>query len=237
MSLILNIETGTDICSAALSQDGELIALRESSGGQEHARKLALYIDELLKGNDYEPEDLDAVAVGKGPGSYTGLRIGVSTAKGICYALGIPLIGIGSLEALANVAAEDHEAGILNVEDWATAKLCPMIDARRMEVYTQIFDSTLNAITEPEARIITADSFSEFIDGKREFVIFGNGAAKCVETLPEQGVIFANVAPSARGIVKPAFDAFRAGRFEDTAYFEPFYLKDFVITTSKKKLF
>lgn len=236
MSLILSIETGTDICSAALSRDGELIALRESTGGQEHARKLALYIDELLKGNDYDPEELDAVAVGKGPGSYTGLRIGVSTAKGICYALGIPLIGVGSLEALANVAAEDYEAGILDVDDWASAKLCPMIDARRMEVYAQVFDSSGIALSQPGAHVITGDSFSEFI-GSGEFVIFGNGAAKCIGTLPEAGVRFVDVAPSARGSVKPAYEAFRAGRFEDTAYFEPFYLKDFVVTASKKKLF
>lgn len=237
MSLILSIETGTDICSAALSRDGELIALRESTGGQEHARKLALYIDELLKGNEYDPEELDAVAVGKGPGSYTGLRIGVSTAKGICYALGIPLIGVGSLEALANVAAEDYEAGILDVDDWAAAKLCPMIDARRMEVYAQVFDSSVDALSEPGAHVITGDSFSEYICSGGEFVIFGNGAAKCIDTLPKEGVRFADVAPSARGSVKPAYEAFRAGRFEDTAYFEPFYLKDFVVTASKKKLF
>lgn len=237
MSLILSIETGTSICSAALSRNGELIALRESAGGQDHARKLAMYIDELLKINEYSPDDLDAVAVGKGPGSYTGLRIGVSTAKGICYALGIPLIGIGSLEALANVAAEDYEAGILDIDSWETAKLCPMIDARRMEVYAQVFDSSINPLSEAGAHIIEPESFAEFIGSGGEFVIFGNGAAKCVETLPKEGVKFVDVTPSARGIVKPAYEAFQAGRFEDVAYFEPFYLKDFVVTTSKKKLF
>lgn len=237
MALILSIETGTDICSAALSRNWELLALRESNGGQDHARKLALYIDELLKANEYDPEDLDAVAVGKGPGSYTGLRIGVSTAKGICYALGIPLIGIGSLEALAYVAAEDHEAGILDVENWETAKLCPMIDARRMEVYAQVFDPNILPLSEAGAHIIEPESFSQFIGNGGEFVIFGNGAAKCVDTLPKEGVKFAEVAPSARGLVKPAYEAFIAARFEDVAYFEPFYLKDFVVTTSKKKLF
>lgn len=237
MSLILCIETGTDVCSAALSRNGELLALRESNGGQDHARKLALYIDELLKANDYEPKDLDAVAVGKGPGSYTGLRIGASTAKGICYALGIPLIGVGSLEALANVAAEDHEAGILDTDGWETARLCPMIDARRMEVYAQVFDSSIAPLSEPDAHIIEPESFAEFIGDGGEFVIFGNGAAKCLETMPKQNVRFADVAPSARGLVKPAYEAFRTNRFEDTAYFEPFYLKDFVVTASKKKLF
>lgn len=237
MSLILSIETGTDICSAALSRNGQLLALRESSGGQDHARKLALYIAELLKVNEYDPEDLDAVAVGKGPGSYTGLRIGVSTAKGICYALGIPLIGVGSLEALANVAAEDYNAGILDIDDWEDAILCPMIDARRMEVYAQVFNSSITPLSEAQAHIIDADSFSEFIGSGGEFVIFGNGAAKCVDILPEEGVKFVDVTPSARGIVKPAYEAFAANLFEDAAYFEPFYLKDFVVTTSKKKLF
>ncbi len=237
MSLILSIETGTDICSAALSRDGKLLALRESIGGQDHARNLALYIDELLKANEYEAEDLDAVAVGKGPGSYTGLRIGVSTAKGICYALGIPLIGIGSLEALANVAAEDYEAGILDIEDRDSALLCPMIDARRMEVYAQVFDSSIRPLSEAAAHIIEQGSFSEFIGSGREFVIFGNGAAKCTGTLPKEGVKFVEVTPSARGLVKPAYEAFLAARFEDVAYFEPFYLKDFVVTTSQKKIF
>lgn len=237
MSLILCIETGTDICSAALARNGELLALRESSGGQDHARKLALYIDELLKANDYDPEDLDAVAVGKGPGSYTGLRIGASTAKGICYGLSIPLIGVGSLEALTNVAAEDYEAGIIEVQNWETAKLCPMIDARRMEVYAQVFDPAITPLSEPEAHIIEADSFSEHIGNDGEFVIFGNGAEKCVDILPKDGVTYVAVTPSARGLVKPAYEAFRGARFEDVAYFEPFYLKDFVVTASKKKLF
>ncbi len=239
MALILNIETGTDICSVALSRNKELIALRESTEGRDHARKLGVYIEELLHENHLEADELDAVAVGKGPGSYTGLRIGVSTAKGLCYALGIPLIGVSSLEALAHVATEDFEAGILDIEDeeWPTARLCPMIDARRMEVYAQVFDTTLHPLNEVAAHIIEPDSFKEFIDGKHPFIIFGGGAAKCVDTLPAQGVKLVSVTPSARGLVEPAFDAFQAKRFEDVAYFEPFYLKDFVVTTSRKRLF
>lgn len=237
MPLILCIETGTDVCSVALARDGILVALRESEGGQDHARKLGVYIDEILRGNEVVPKELDAVAVSKGPGSYTGLRIGVSTAKGLCYGLGIPLIGIGSLESLARVAEEDFEAGILGVEDWTNARLCPMIDARRMEVYAQVFDSSVKPLSDVGAHIITPESFSGFIGTGGEFVIFGDGAAKCVDVLPRQGVKFGNVVPSARGLVKASYDAFLAGQFEDTAYFEPFYLKDFVVTASKKKFF
>lgn len=237
MALILGIETGTDVCSVSLSRGDELIALRESEGGQDHARKLAVYIDEILRTNDYRPDDLDAVAVSKGPGSYTGLRIGVSTAKGLCYGLGIPLCAVSSTEALAWVAAEDHDAGIVDVEDWDKALLCPMIDARRMEVYAQVIDSAIKPVGEVEAFIITAESFTEYISSGREFVIFGNGAAKCVDILPRDGVKFIEVTPSARGLVRPASEAFTAGRFEDPVYFEPLYLKDFVVTASKKKVF
>lgn len=236
MALILGIETGTDICSVSLSRDDELVALRESESGQDHARKLTLYIDEILRSNGTAPEELDAVAVGKGPGSYTGLRIGVSTAKGLCYGLDIPLIAVGSPEALAWVAAEDYDAGILDIADWGAALLCPMIDARRMEVYAQVFDSQIEPQSEVGAHVIMPESFAEFIRPDREFVIFGNGAAKCVDVLPREGVRFVEVTPSARGLVKPAFEAYRAERFEDIAYFEPFYLKDFVVTASKKKL-
>ena len=235
--MILGIETGTDVCSVSLSRGGELIALRESEGGQDHARRLAVYIDEILRSNDVGPDELDAVAVGRGPGSYTGLRIGVSTAKGLCYGLGIPLIAVGSLDALAWVAAEDHEAGILGVDDWADALLCPMIDARRMEVYAQVFDTRLQPRSEVGAHVVAAESFAEFIRPGGEFVIFGNGAAKCVDVLPAHGVKFVEVTPSARGLVRPAHEAFEAGRFDDIAYFEPFYLKDFVVTASKKKIF
>ena len=137
MSLILCMETGTDICSVGIARDGVLLSLRESDQGRDHARKAALFVDELLRETGIAPDDLDAVAVGKGPGSYTGLRIGVSLAKGLCYGLGKPLIAVGSLDALVEVAREDHEAGILSVDDWDRALLCPMVDARRMEVYAQ----------------------------------------------------------------------------------------------------
>ncbi|MBQ8366264.1 MAG: tRNA (adenosine(37)-N6)-threonylcarbamoyltransferase complex dimerization subunit type 1 TsaB [Alistipes sp.] len=235
MALILSIETGTDVCSVALANDGELMALRESDEGRDHAKKVALFVDELLRETGVQPDDLDAIAVGKGPGSYTGLRIGVSFAKGMCYALNIPLIAVGSLDALTEVAREDYDAGILDIEDdeWAVARLCPMVDARRMEVYAQVFDNEGKPLSDVSAEVITEDSFSAWRnDGK--LVIFGNGSSKCVETLSD--AIHVAVTPSARGIVRLAEDAFNAGRFEDIAYFEPFYLKEFLVIPSKKKL-
>lgn len=234
MALILSIETGTDICSVALANDGELMALRESDEGRDHAKKVALFVDELLRETGVQPSDLDAIAVGKGPGSYTGLRIGVSFAKGMCYALNIPLIAIGSLDALTEVAREDYDAGILDIEgeEWAKAKLCPLVDARRMEVYAQVFDNEGKALTDVVAEVVTEESFKQWRADK--FVIFGNGAKKCTELLSD--AIFVEVAPSARGIVRLAEEAFKAEKFEDLAYFEPFYLKEFLVIPSKKKL-
>ena len=235
MALILSIETGSDICSVALANDGELMALRESDEGRDHAKKVALFVDELLRETGVQPSDLDAIAVGKGPGSYTGLRIGVSFAKGMCYALNIPLISVGSLDALTEVAREDFDAGIIDLEDveWPSAHLCPMVDARRMEVYAQVFDTEGKALSDVVAEVVTDESFAQWrANGK--FVIFGNGAAKCAEVLKD--AICVSVAPSARGIVRLAEEAFNAGRFEDLAYFEPFYLKEFLVIPSKKKL-
>ena len=156
MSLILCIETGTDICSVGLARDGELISLRESDQGRDHARQVGVFVDELLSQTGIAPEELDAVAVGKGPGSYTGLRIGVSFAKGLCYGLRIPLVAIGSLDALTEVAKEDYEAGILSVDRWEEACLCPMVDARRMEVYTRVFDAAGTPLSDVAPRTTTA---------------------------------------------------------------------------------
>ncbi len=235
MALILSIETGTDICSVALANDGELMALRESDEGRDHAKKVALFVDELLRETGVQPSDLDAIAVGKGPGSYTGLRIGVSFAKGMCYALDIPLIAVGSLDALTEVAREDYDAGILDVEDedWTKAVLCPMVDARRMEVYAQIFDTEGKSLSNVVAEVVTEQSFTSWRNESR-FIIFGNGAAKCLDMLDD--ALLVDVVPSARGIVRLAEKAFNAGHFEDLAYFEPFYLKEFLVIPSKKKL-
>jgi len=235
MSLILCIETGTDICSAGIARDGCLVSLRESDEGRDHARKVGVFVDELLRETGIGADELDAVAVGRGPGSYTGLRIGVSFAKGLCYGLGKPLLSVGSLDALAEVAREDHEAGILTVDDWDRVLLCPMVDARRMEVYAQVFDSTGRAQSEVVAEVVDGGSFATFRASGRPFVIFGSGARKCAGLLPDARLV--EVAPSARGLARLAQQALDEGRTEDVAYFEPFYLKDFVVTTSRKKLF
>lgn len=254
MSRILCIETGTDICSVALAENGKLLSLIESGQGEGrgHAQHLALYVEELLRENRLKAEELDAVAVGKGPGSYTGLRIGVSLAKGLCYAAGVPLIAVNSLEALTHVALEEHEAGILEFDldqkvtsDATTdttkevtqeVTLCPMIDARRMEVYCQLFDRNGQALNEVEAHVLTEESFSE-VRKRGHLVIFGDGAAKSQALFPAEQVTLMQVSPSARGLIVPAFAALRAGDFADTAYFEPFYLKNFVVTTSQKSFF
>ena len=235
MSLILCIETGTDVCSVGIAKDGELLSLRESDEGRDHARKVGVFVDELLRETDIAPDELDAVAVGKGPGSYTGLRIGVSFAKGLCYGTHKPLLAVGSLDALAEVAREDYEAGILAVEGWDDAVLCPMVDARRMEVYTRLFDAAGRPLTEVSAEVVDENTFAAYRHAGRPFVIFGNGARKCAPVL--SGATFVGVTPSARGLARLAQEAFDAGRTEDIAYFEPFYLKDFVVTTSKKRLF
>ena len=234
MALILCIETGTDICSVGLARDGEIVSLRESDEGRDHASKVGVFVDELFRQTGITPDEIDAVAVGKGPGSYTGLRIGVSFAKGLCYGTGKPLIAVGSLDALMEVAREDYEAGIIDVPDWGTAKLCPMVDARRMEVYAQIFDTEGNPLTEVAAEVVDDHSFAVWRKEGR-LVIFGNGAVKCAEVLPD--VTFVDVVPSVRGMAPLAQKAFDRGEFADVAYFEPFYLKDFEVTTSKKKLF
>lgn len=233
MALILCIETGTDICSVGLSRDGELISLRESDEGRDHAKRVGVFVDELLRENDVAPDELNAIAVGMGPGSYTGLRIGVSFAKGMCYGLQIPLVAVGSLDALAQVAIEDNEAGILDVDNWDDAVLCPMVDARRMEVYTRLFDAKGEALSEVSAEIVTEESFAEWRKD-RQLVIFGNGAAKCREVLLD--ATYVNITPSARGLARLAEQRLQEGKTEDIAYFEPFYLKDFIVIPSKKKL-
>lgn len=233
MSLILCIETGTDICSVGVARDGELISLRESDEGRDHAKKVGVFVDELLRETGISPDELDAVAVGMGPGSYTGLRIGVSFAKGLCYGLGIPLVAVGSLDAMAAVAIEDNDAGILDVDNWENAVLCPMVDARRMEVYTRLYDTKGNALSDVTAEVVTEQTFAD-VRRERQLVMFGNGAAKCREVLPDATYI--NITPSARGLARLAEQRLSAGQTEDIAYFEPFYLKDFIVIPSKKKL-
>lgn len=236
MSLILCIETGTDVCSVALSADGRPVSVREEAG-RDHARKVAVFTEELFRESGTGPKDLDAVAVGRGPGSYTGLRIGTSFAKGLCYALDVPLLAVDSLAAMAAIAQDDYRAGVFRAADWTTALLCPMIDARRMEVYAEVFDTSLERRSQVAAEVVTPESFGGFIRPDGEFFVFGNGAAKTVGVLPNAGVRLIDIRPSARGLCRLAQAQLDAGRTEDIAYFEPAYLKDFVVTAGKKKLF
>ena len=236
MSLILCIETGTDICSVGIARDGELISLRESDEGRDHAKRVGVFVDELLRETGVLPDELDAVAVGMGPGSYTGLRIGVSFAKGLCYALDIPLIAIGSLDALAEVAREDFEAGILDVEetDWTQAKLCPMVDARRMEVYAAVYDRALNVVKETAPVVVDDAAFADLLE-KHPVYFFGNGADKCEGVIEHPNAHFIDgIKPVAKNMMPLAEREHAMGAFQDVAYFEPFYLKDFVAIKSNK---
>ena len=234
MALILTLETSTDVCSAALSKDGQLLCYRENSEGFSHAALLAVFIDELLKEAEVTPKQLSAVCVGKGPGSYTGLRIGVSTAKGICYAAGLPLIAIDSLLLMCHGAID---AATAMVGESNSFLMCPMIDARRMEVYSALYDENYQLQDPIKAVIVDPSSFEPFLE-KGPVVFFGNGAAKCMELINHPNAMFleGNYA-SAKNLIAPALEAFKNKEFVDVAYFEPFYLKDFVITTSKKKYF
>jgi tRNA threonylcarbamoyladenosine biosynthesis protein TsaB len=223
--IILGIETGGDNCSVALSKGGEIVAIRES-GGREHSKYLSVFIDGIFKDSGLSYGDIDALAVSKGPGSYTGLRIGVATAKGICYGAGKPLIAINSLLSLTSVCR--------NVLSPVTAPFiyCPMIDARRQEVYTALFDMSLRQLSDTEAMIISENSFAEILSTQK-ICFFGSGAAKCKDRIKSPNAIFAEVENSASGLVRPAIEAFKNKLFEDTAYFEPFYLKNFVATISR----
>jgi len=227
MAKILQIETATAICSVALSVNGKIISFKEEHGQNLHAANLTLFIDEVVKTAGLSYQELDAIAVSKGPGSYTGLRIGVSTAKGLCYALDKPLIAIETLEMMA--------AGYLAENPDYSGLICPMIDARRMEVYTSIFDLSLNIILPTEAKIIDETSFTDYL-AKETLTFIGDGAAKCEEVLTHQNAKFdkANF-NSATYMSLLANKAFSNSKFEDVAYFEPFYLKDFVVTQSKKQ--
>ncbi len=223
MAYILSIESGTNICSVGVAKGGETVALRTSDNGRDHARMVAQFADEVIAEAGIRPQDLAAVAVSMGPGSYTGLRIGVSFAKGLCYGLSIPLIGVGSLEALAR--------GAINIQpEGNVLPLRAMIDARRMEVYTQLFDHEGDAVSEVAAEVVDETTYKE-----EHVVIFGDGAAKCKEFMPYADMI--EVVPSSRWVGEVAHEKYLRKEFEDVAYFEPFYLKDVVVTKSKKKFF
>lgn len=231
MALILNFDTSTPICSVALSQDDHVISLRENDEGKNHALLITLFIDEVLKEAGKKPGDLDAIAVSKGPGSYTGLRIGVSTAKGMAYALSIPVIALSTLKIMAAGYRSEKNSFFEN------DLLCPMIDARRMEVYTGMFKNDLTEYRQISADIIDENSYAD-IRKKHRLIIFGDGAKKCENILKGEEIIIDNdFRISARHMPYLAFDEYNVRNFQDVAYFEPFYLKDFIATVPKKKIF
>ena len=227
---ILHIESSTLTCSVAVSHNGQIVAVKESHDqSYAHSEKLVVYIDEAIKLADIKPTDLDAVCVSKGPGSYTGLRIGVSAAKGLCYGLGIPLLSVGSLESMANLAQSSFKNELTDF-----AFLYPMIDARRMEVYTQPFDAHLNALQPVSAEIIDEQSFAVALE-KGKVIFFGDGAAKCQEIIQHPNAVFlTDFKTSASGMMALAEAKFATDQLEDVAYFEPYYLKDFVAGKPKK---
>lgn len=230
MAYILHIETATRVCSVALSSHSRVVATRENNtGGYSHSSLLTLFIEAVLKEAGIGVESLSAVSVSMGPGSYTGLRIGVSAAKGLCYGLDIPLIAVDTPLAMTHHCKKllSKNKGYICAEALESV-FCPMIDARRMEVYTCLFDCQLKRMGEIEARIIGPDSFSELLDGHK-VIFFGDGAEKCREVITRNNAMFLdNIDTSATGLVVPALEKFHNKAFVDLAYFEPFYLKDFV---------
>lgn len=222
MPLLLHIETATDTCSAALSENGKIIGLKETIGTRSHASVLAVFIDALLNEKKITVADLDAIAVSKGPGSYTGLRIGVATAKGLCYGADKPLISVNTLQSMA-------AAFVLNKKNKENCLFCPLIDARRMEVYFALFDKDL-CFVESTAAIILDETILAKQLKKSKIYFFGDGAEKLNPLLAnnENAVFDSDFSPTAVGMVNLAEKKFNSNDFENLAYFEPFYLKDFI---------
>jgi tRNA threonylcarbamoyladenosine biosynthesis protein TsaB len=232
--MIICLETSTNLCSVALCDSAGVISLRESNDSKSHASMLTVFIGEILKETGLKTRDLDAVAVSKGPGSYTGLRIGVSVAKGIAYASSIPLIGIDTTFSMFRgiTRGDKEKMGI-----GKRSLFCPMLDARRMEVYYAIYDNEGITVKEISADIISEDSFRD-IDENRMIVFFGDGAVKCREVIKRPNVYFdEDFRISASHMHMPAIQAFKNNKFESVAYFEPFYLKDFITSKPRKNIF
>jgi tRNA threonylcarbamoyladenosine biosynthesis protein TsaB len=224
LAIILNIETSTKNCSVSIARNGEIIAIKElNNGNYSHAEVLHPFMQEILIEADILSEELDGIAVSKGPGSYTGLRIGVSAAKGLCFALNIPLISIDTLLALSHS---------INVDNGV---IVPMLDARRMEVYAAVFDSGHNQIRKVQAEIIDEASFSEYLSLGTVYFL-GDGAQKCQEIITHKNAVFIlDKFPSYRQMAALSYQKYVRQEIEDVAYFEPFYLKDFVVIAEKKK--
>ena len=224
MALILNIETATKNCSVSVSKNGEILALKElNNGNYSHAEVLHPFIVDVLEEANSTSQEIDAVAVSKGPGSYTGLRIGVSAAKGLCFAFDKPLISIETLKSLAHSVSIDN--GVI----------IPMLDARRMEVYAAVFNADYDSIREIKAEILDETSFLEYLENQKVYFL-GDGAQKCKELITHKNAVFVDDKfPSAKEMAELSYDKYKKNDIEDVAYFEPFYLKDFVVIPEKKK--
>ncbi len=227
MPHILNIETSTGICSVGISRDGEMLSLRESPQQYDHASQITLLIDACTSEAKLQLNELEAVAVSRGPGSYTALRIGTSVAKAICYTLDIPLIAIDTLQSLAMATYQLEKAKALYI---------PMIDARRMEVYTAVYDHSGQQLEAPRSLVVTADSFQPFRESGKMLIFSGNGAPKCETVLSSPEMRYSQVECSATHLMPLAEEKFKNQQFEDSAYYEPFYLKPPNITKPKKIL-
>ena len=225
MAIILHLETATTNCSVSISKDDQIVVLKENNAASySHSEQLHVFIKEALKEASLSFSDLDAVAISKGPGSYTGLRIGVSAAKGICFSLDIPLISIPTLQSMARQV--DLKPGELVI---------PALDARRMEVYSCVYNNNYQEVRKTRAEIINEDSFVEYL-GENEVYVVGSGAEKCRGVLQHPNFVFnESVVPSAKDMASITLQKYETGQFEDVAYFEPYYLKDFVLQQKKKK--
>jgi tRNA threonylcarbamoyladenosine biosynthesis protein TsaB len=230
--MIICLETATNLCSVALCDSTGVISIRESNETKSHAAMVTVFIKEIFKETGMKASDLQAIAVSKGPGSYTGLRIGVSVAKGIAYGASIPLIGIETtLSMFYGISGSET---VKNSEP--DTLICPMLDARRMEVYYTIYDAAGEKIKEISAEVITEDSFVSYPESQK-IIFFGDGAKKCIEVIKRTNALFINdFNISAAYMHKPVFQAFNDKRFEDVAYFEPLYLKDFITTVPRKNI-
>lgn len=230
MSCLLNIETSTNVCSVAISEDGQCIYHDEDRTGPNHNERLGQFVDEALSFADSHAIPVDGVAVSMGPGSYTGLRIGVSMAKGVCYGFGIPLLAVPTLEVLCVPVLLRHDD---LPED---ALLCPMLDARRMEVYAGVYNRALKQVREIRADVVDADTYRELLD-QHPMYFFGNGAKKCMEVINHPNAHYIDgIEPLAKNMFPLAERRMMRGETEDVAYFTPFYLKDFVALKPKKLL-
>lgn len=244
MEKIILVETSTALCSVALAEDGAITSYRESSAPKAHASLTAVFVKEVLEERGITLSDCDAVCVSMGPGSYTGLRVGVSTAKGLCFGAGKPLLAVGTLDTLVAQASEDALNVVGDELQSGYKYIIPMIDARRMEVYAAVWQRStpgecyhsMKQITETTPVIVDETSFAEYLaEGPCLFI--GDGAGKCEDVIKHPNAHFCQCHPKASSMLSPALEAFHAGDFKDVAYFEPFYLKEFVATVSKKKLF